>query len=139
MSPAGTSPLRAKLARLLSRTEGVATDEVPGYSMRQVARAIQHLLETGQAFKARHTGKEVRYFQREHDAEAWLKRRADEDAAAAQAEREKAAPTNEVAPWPADAPAHFPTDRHGVPTWKFTECPPSPIGQRGTNTHSNEY
>jgi hypothetical protein len=133
------SPMREKIVRLMSRSYGVATDEVDGYSMRQVARAIQALLESGKAFKARHTGKEVRYFSTAYDAETWLKKRADEDAAADQAAKAKASPDDAVAQWPADAPKHFPTDKNGVPTWKFTACPPSPIGTRRTGTHSEEY
>lgn len=134
------SPLRRALRRLAARQDGVSNDEVPGATVRQVARVVQHLLEDEVLFRARLTGKNVRYFTTPVAAETWL------TAARAESLRPKVAVKTaqtivdeRAAPWPADAPPFFPKDAAGRPAWKFTRGPPSMLGIFRTNTHEETH
>lgn len=140
MSHQPPSPLRQAVVAMARRQMGVATDEVQGATVRQVARVLQHLTDSGQAVAMRWTPRCVRYFVHPADGEAWLD--AKKLSAATQAVRVRIASTQSSAtnaPWPADAPIHWPVDSDGVPTWKFTRCPSSRIGLTRTNTYHEDH
>ena len=109
--------IRGVVLALAQRTIGMSTAEVPGRTIRQVARAVQGLLDQGVVHRGKASSKVVRFFADKRNAEAY------EDAAAINRHAESKEAAAGVAPWPADAPTHYPTDANGVPTWKLTVCP----------------
>lgn len=141
MNARPTSPLRRNVIAMLRRANGLATDEIEGFSIRQVARAIQYCLERDEAFVGRHTGKDVRYFSSQHDADAWVEKRRLEEVAKLHGSNTAASSALPPikATWPADAKEHYPEDKHGVPLWKLTLCPPSQLGLTRTNTYVDSH
>ena len=109
--------LRAEVMSLASKPTGVSTGEVPGFSVRQAHRAVQGLMDQGVLHRGRASGHVVRFFVDREDAEAF------EDAAILARHAVQSEPPAAIAPWPADAPTHYPTNVHGVPMWKLTLCP----------------
>lgn len=134
------TPLRKAVRRMAARQLGLANDEVVGFTIRQVARCVQHLLEDGELHKARLTGKNVRYFALAADAEVWLdaakmKRRAVEIEHIREMRAAACGIDDRVAPWPADAEPFFPQNADGSPAWKFTRCPSPASAPHRTSTH----
>lgn len=126
------TPLQAEVIRLADRRNvGVCTTEIDGYTRRQVGRAVEHLLYQKRIHRGKASHRVVRFFGHREDAEAFA-----DAALLARGGVNAPARQLEVAPWAADAKPHFPVDGHGVPTWKFTQCPPSQIGLHRTNTHA---
>jgi len=138
------STLRRVIRRMAARARGVANDEVPSATIRQVARIVQHLVASGDLHKARISGKNVRCFTSKEAAEAWLdaaalaKRQA-VIARAQERERAPPEPVEKTAPWPADAKPYFPRDAFGRAAWKHTVYAASQLGLVHTNTHSDTH
>jgi hypothetical protein len=147
------SPLTDRVRALVQRPGGLATGEVSDLSPRQVGRAVERLQKLGQAHGARTASSSaMRYFGTAAEADAYAEE---------QAREPKPKPSHDVtfvhkpnagrygiglpradhtrrAPWPADTPAHYPVDAAGVPTWRYTRCPPTAAGGRYTNTHGDD-
>lgn len=128
MKPRKQSPLRLKVIRMSNRPVGISTSEIEGYSVRQVGRVCEHLIQAGKIHRGHAGGRLVRFFGRKVDAEAFtdsgrLRRSAyrtkDDDGVRAQ--------------WPADAPMHETAET------LYTYCPPSMLGVHRTNTFHDEH
>jgi hypothetical protein len=118
---------REAVLHAASGKHGIAVAELSGQSVHAVQVAVTALLRKGKLFRAKMSHKGVRYFA---------------DAAAASAyEAAHRRPVTPVAvratgrtPWPADAPIHYPKDKHGRPLYKITVAPPPPERPLRTNT-----
>jgi hypothetical protein len=148
------SPLTDRVRGLVCRPGGLATGEVSDLSPRQVGRAVERLQKLGQAHGARTASSSaMRYFGTAAEANAYA-------AEQARAPRQPSTPSKDAfidkpnagrygigtktgdhtrrAPWPADTEPHYPVDAAGVPTWRFTRCPPTMAGGRYTNTYGED-
>lgn len=115
--------LRNEILKLACLASGVATSDVPGYSIRQVGKSIGFMLKRGVLHKARIHARHVRYFTKLDDALAY--------AIAMQREAGVEVEGELIANWGPDEPVLYAAD------CKHTVYPPSRMGEFVTNTHKD--
>lgn len=115
------SHLRRAILDRAAAPGGVGTKDVPGYTVKQVGRAIANMVETGRLLTGKTPGRRSRYFTVEATAIEYSK------SEFLRAERGTAG----FSPWGPDEPVVY------LPNYKHTIYPPSRMGEFVTNTHKD--
>ncbi|WOB06538.1 hypothetical protein [Piscinibacter gummiphilus] len=118
MSANKINAISAALRKLIvaSGERGVSAAEVTGHTAQMIQKASAKLLDEGVVFRGRLGHRTVRFFAKQEWATAYETTK--QTAATKALSRAKAR-----APWPADAPIHYPKDERGNPLYKHTVVP----------------
>lgn len=109
--------LNTHLISMASRSTGVRADEVHGFENRRVVNALAHLSREGKLHRAKVEHRHVRFFAHIQMRDMFME---EVKLAAYNSRRwrnDGVTPSTGNAPWPADAPIHYPE------TYTFIECP----------------